>query len=119
MMALSNAGAAVRDLNRRICGIATALVSRDGQVLYAELPEGAYAETFAIMCATTLGAAVTANMELHRAAPERIVVEGRDSTTIIVGSGRRALLVALVDKTADTGRVVDELTKFADLFRAN
>jgi predicted regulator of Ras-like GTPase activity (Roadblock/LC7/MglB family) len=115
MMASANAGAAVRDLHRRISGIATALISRDGQVLFAEVPEGTYVETFAIMCATVMGAAVTANAELSRTPPGRILIEGRDSTTIIVASGRNALLVALVDPKVDSKKVLDELAKFADL----
>ncbi len=119
MMATGNVGAVIKDLKARIGGIATALVSRDGLVLYADVPAGVYTETFAIMCATILGAAATANTELNRSPPERIVIEGNDSKTIIVGSGKKALLVAVVDQTADISKVLGEVAKVADLLKAN
>ena len=119
MMASGNVGTVVKDLKTRISGLATALVSRDGLVLYADVPSGVYTETFAIMCATILGAAATANTELNRSSPERILVEGNDSKTIIVGSGKKALLVAVVYQMADVTRVLDEVAKVADLLKAN
>ncbi len=119
MMATGNVGSVIKELKGRIGGIATAFVSRDGLVLYADVPTGVYTETFAIMCATILGAAATANTELNRAPPERIVVDGADSKTIIVGSGKKALLVAVVDQSADLDRVLSEVTKVAELLKAN
>jgi uncharacterized protein len=117
MMATGNVGAVIKDLKTRISGIAAALVSRDGLVLYADVPAGVYTETFAIMCATILGAAATANTELNRAPPEKIVIEGNDSKTIIVGSGKKALLVAVVDHSADANRVLAEVGKVAELLK--
>jgi uncharacterized protein len=119
MMATGNVGTVIKDLKARIGGTATALVSRDGLVLFADVPAGVYTETFAIMCATILGAAATANTELNRAPPDRIVIEGNDSKTIIVGSGKKALLVAVVDKTADVTKVLEEVGKVAELLKAN
>jgi len=118
MMATGNVGAVIKDLKARIGGIATALVSRDGLVLYADVPAGVYTETFAIMCATILGAAATANTELNRAPPERIVIEGTDSKTIVVGSGKKALLVAVVDQSADSARVLAEVGKVAEILKS-
>lgn len=117
MMATGNVGTVIKELKQRIGGTATALVSRDGLVLYADVPAGVYTETFAIMCATILGAAATANTELNRSPPERIVIEGHDSKTIIVGSGKKALLVAVVDQSADTQKVLAEATKVAELLK--
>ncbi len=119
MMATGNVGTVIKDLKARVGGTATALVSRDGLVLYADVPPGVYTETFAIMCATILGAAATANTELNRSPPERIVIEGSDSKTIIVGSGKKALLVAVVDRTADVTKVLEEVGKVADILKAN
>ena len=116
-MATGNVGTVIKDLKQRIAGIATALVSRDGLVLYADVPAGVYTETFAIMCATILGAAATANTELSRSPPERIVIEGHDSKTIIVGSGKKALLVAVVDQSADAQKVLAEALKVAELLK--
>ncbi len=119
MLSNGTAWDVVHGLKTRIGGIATALVSRDGLVLYADVPAGVYTETFAIMCATILGAAATANTELNRAPPERIVIEGNDSKTIIVGSGKKALLVSVVDQSADLTKVLAEVVKVADLLRVD
>jgi len=118
MMATGNVGAVIKDLKGRIGGLAAALVSRDGLVLYADVPTGVYTETFAIMCATIIGAAATANTELNRAPPDRIVIEGSDSKTILVGSGKKALLVVVVDHSANSDKVVAEATKVAEMLRA-
>lgn len=115
MMATENVAAVLRDLRTRVGGVATALVSRNGLVLLADLPEGVFSETYAVLCATIFGAAMTANHELNRAAPERIVVEGPDATTILVGTGESALLVTVVDSSADSVRVMSEMAKFVDL----
>jgi len=119
MMATANFSAAIEDLKRRIHGIATALVGRDGQVRFASVPDGTYAETFAIMCATMFGAAATANTELARGRAIRVVVEGDDSTTVIVGAGRWALLAVVVPNDGDLARVFAEVERFADLLRVD
>jgi predicted regulator of Ras-like GTPase activity (Roadblock/LC7/MglB family) len=119
MMATASVGAVVKDLRARVSGLATALVSRDGQVLCADLPEGRYTETFAIMCATVFGAAATASQELDRAPPERILIEGEDSRTVLVACGRTAVLVAVIDASANLAMALGEVTKFADLLRSS
>ena len=113
VVAMANPGAMLKDLKARVSGAAVALVSRDGSVLYAEMPPGTYVETFAIMCATLMGAAATANLELHRAAPTRIVVEGADATTLVVASGRKSLLVVVVGRDVNALSVVREVEPFA------
>ncbi len=119
MMAAGNIGSVIKEFKARVGATATALVSRDGLVLFADVPVGVYTETFAIMCATILGAAATANTELNRAPPERIVIEGADSKTLIVSSGKKALLVAVVDHAADTEKVLADLIHTADLVKTS
>ena len=119
MAATGNVGAVIKDLKGRIGAVACALVSRDGLVLYADVPAGVYTETFAIMCATILGAAATANTELNRSPPERIIIEGADSKTVVVGSGKKALLVAVVDQNQDTKKVLDEVLKVSEMVKTS
>jgi len=115
MMATASVGAAVQDLKRRVAAVAVALVSRDGQVLYADLPTEAYADTFAVMCATILGAAVTANAELGHRLPGRVVVDGHDVRSVLVPCGRSALLVAVVRSDGAPEDLVTQVERFADL----
>ena len=72
---------------------ATAVVSRDGILISADIPPEVHGETFAIMSATMLGAAITANSELNKNMPNRVVVQSDDGHTIIVGAGINSLLV--------------------------
>jgi hypothetical protein len=118
-MATRNVGAVLGDLKNRIGAIATALVSRDGLVVHAEMPAASYADTFAVMCATILGAAGTANSELGQAPPDRIVVEGPGSRLILVGAGRKTFLVAVVDESTEPRAAIDEVARFADLLATN
>ena len=115
MMATRNVGAVLGDLKNRIGAIATAFAVRNGAVIHSELPEGCYAESFAVMCATILGAAVTASIEVGRAPPERIVVEGPGSRLIIAPAGAKALLVVAVDQSTELRSVVEEVARFAGL----
>jgi len=118
-MAVANAAMAIQDLRARVDGIAAALVARDGRLLEAALPEGAYAETFSVMCATLLGAAVAANRELDLAAPERIVIDGPGARTLLVACGRTLFVVAVVGPGADAAAVLREVESVADFLRAN
>jgi len=113
MLANANVRTVLEDLKNRIDGIATAFVSRDGRVLSADLPEGVYADTFAVMCATMFGAAIAGNAELGRASPVRIVIESDDSKTVIVRTSGNGLLVAVIDRSVDLPRALDQVTKFA------
>ena len=119
MMATRNVGAVLGDLKNRIGALATALVSRDGLVVHAEMPAASYDDTFAVMCATILGAAATASSEMGQAPPERIVVEGPGSRLVVVPAGGKALLVAAVDESTELRTVVDEVARFADLLATN
>jgi len=72
---------------------ATAVVSRDGILIGAEIPPEVHGETFAIMSATMLGAAITANSELNKNMPSKVVVESDDGITIVAGAGINSILV--------------------------
>jgi uncharacterized protein len=72
---------------------ATAVVSRDGILVGAEIPPEVHGETFAIMSATMLGAAITANSELNKNMPSKVIVESDDGFTIVAGAGINSILV--------------------------
>jgi predicted regulator of Ras-like GTPase activity (Roadblock/LC7/MglB family) len=100
------------------CGsIASAIISRDGLVIAADLPEGVSVDTFAIMCATLLGAASTANSELRVGTPTSVLVESEDSKMIAVGAGRKALIVTVLPSKGDASLAKKELLKLADTIK--
>src|SRR5512137_3032926 len=103
---------------RQSCGAnASAVISRDGLVIAADLPEGVSMETFSIMCATLLGAASTANSELKVGTPQHVIVESEDAKMVVVGAGRKALIVAVIGKKGDPGLAIAKLEQLADTIK--
>jgi len=108
---------ALRGLRQSCGAIASAVISRDGLVIASDLPEGVSMETFAIMCATLLGAASTANSELRIGTPLHVVVESEDAKTVVVGAGRRALIVAVIGRKGDVNLALKKLSELADTIK--
>jgi len=95
---------------RAIKGVeAVAVVSRDGLLLAADVPNDVHGETFAIMSATMLGAAITANSELNKNMPHKVVVHSEDGHTTIAGAGANSLLVVATRNKNDptTDRAIE------------
>lgn len=85
---------------------ASAIVSRDGLVIAADIPPGIKPETFSAMSATALGAAETAMAELKQGVPDRVIIEASEGKIITVGAGPKALLVVMVAKDTGLGLVL-------------
>ena len=103
---------------RQSCGaIASAVISRDGLVIAADVPEGVSMETFAIMCATLMGAASTANSELRVGTPLHVVVESEAAKMLVVGAGRKALIVAVVGRKGDATLALKKLDELGDTIK--
>src|SRR5438093_5290174 len=82
---------------RDACGSqAAAIVSRDGLVIAGDIPENISRETLAIMCATILGAGMTAATELRVSSPTHIVLTSKETRIHIIEAGPRALIVLVV-----------------------
>src|SRR2546422_11590995 len=80
---------------RETCGsTASAVVSRDGLVIAEDMLEGVSRETFAIMCATILGAGMTAATELRVSPPTHIVLSTKETRIHIFEAGAGGPLVA-------------------------
>jgi len=103
---------------RQSCGsIASAVVSRDGLIIAADVPEGVSMETFGIMCATLLGAASTANSELRIGTPIHVTVETEDAKMLVVGAGRKALIVTVVGRKGDPALALKKLDEIAETLK--
>jgi len=108
---------ALRNLRQSCGAIASAIISRDGLVIASDMPEGVSGDTFAIMSATLLGAASTANSELRIGMPLSVVVESEDARILLVGAGRKALLVCVLPRKADQTMAMKTLQELADTFK--
>lgn len=93
---------------------ASAVVSRDGLLMASDIPAGIYAETFAAMAATMLGAAETAVAELKKGIPERLIVESKEGKVIATGAGPKALLVVMTSPQAGLGLILVEMSKASE-----
>ncbi|MCD4843492.1 MAG: roadblock/LC7 domain-containing protein [Methanosarcinales archaeon] len=97
---------------KKVGGIeAAAIASRDGILLKSIMPMEQYAETFAAMSATMLGAAETAVTELDKGIPDRVIVESEHGKLITIGAGPKALLVVLTTQNAGLGLILLEVEK--------
>ncbi|HLB70464.1 MAG: roadblock/LC7 domain-containing protein [Candidatus Methanoperedens sp.] len=92
---------------------ACAAVSRDGLLIRGIIQKQQFAESFAAMAATMLGAAETATIELGKGVPNRVIVESDQGKLIAVGAGPKALLIVLVDSNTGLGLILLELEKAA------
>lgn len=88
--------------------LGAAVVSRDGTVLGADLPDSVQRETFSIMCATIHGAGMTVSSQLQRTNPKRIVLESPEGRIVILEAGRRALLALVLAQDTDVEQVAQD-----------
>ena len=94
----------------------SAVISRDGTLLAADIPPGEEHKIFAPMYAAMLGAAEEATSELRLGIPRRVVMEVGEKKLIATGAGPKVLVVALVgpgvkfnDATAEVDRAAAEV----------
>ncbi len=105
------------DLKRSGGVEACAAVSRDGLLIRSSIQKEQFAESFAAMAATMLGAAETASTELGKGVPNRVIVESSSGRLIAIGAGSKALLVVIVSPDAGLGLILLELEKAAKKLR--
>ena len=93
---------------------ASAVVSRDGLLISAQMTNGLDADTFAAMTATMMGAAETAIVELGKGTISQVTVESDQVTVICVGAGERALLVLPMSASTPIDSVRDNVMATKD-----
>ncbi len=91
-----------------------AIIGRDGLIISADMPTGVIVETFAIMCATIIGASVTANSEVHNRIPDRVVITSSEGNILMCGAGKKAILVVVVGPSVPMQIVIQEMKRAAD-----
>ncbi|MDF1533312.1 MAG: roadblock/LC7 domain-containing protein [Methanosarcinaceae archaeon] len=93
---------------------ASSIASRDGLLIVSDMDIKSYAETFAAMSATMLGAAENSTAELGKGIPDRIIVESDHGKLVAMGAGPKALIVILTEPDAGLGLILVELEKAAE-----
>jgi len=104
----------LKNLKSEFNSLASAVVSRDGIMISSDIPEGAIAETFTIMCATMMGAASTAHSELRIGQPKAIRVLSEKHEMIVVGAGRKFAIVCVVPLGTKIDQVQQKLNQIIE-----
>lgn len=84
------------------------LVSRTGMFIAGDEPEKSNVDTFSAMAAIVLGASETATSEL-RENVDYILINLKNSNLIIMGVGKRGVLVVRTKKNLDQTKVVENI----------
>jgi hypothetical protein len=106
---------ALKQLKTEFGSLASAVISRDGLLIAADMPEGTTAETFTIMCATLMGAASTAHSELRIGQPRLIRIASEKHDMILAGAGRKSIVVSIVP----LGSKIDDLQRKMEMISDN
>ena len=97
---------------RKIGGIkSSAVISRDGLMVAADLSKNVDADTFAAMSAAMQGAAETAINELRQGELRQIVIESTKGKMVSIGAGKNAIVVILTEQDINLGLVLLEMGK--------
>ncbi len=104
----------LRNLSTRDPIEISCLINKDGDVQASVGHiEPLQLETFGIMAATIFGAASTANEQLKKNKPNKIIVDSADGDTVIRGVGKDYLLVVRVRKKKELDDIFEALNDTA------
>ncbi len=90
-----------------------AIISRDG-VLINAIPENKNMNTFAAMTATIIGAAEAALSEIGKKEPEWIIIDTGKCRIVVMGSGPKTLLTAVIKPDVAIEFALAEIGKTAN-----
>lgn len=105
---------ALKELKAEFGSLASAVISRDGLLIAADLPEGTATETFTIMCATLMGAASTAHSELRIGQPKIMRITSEKHEMVLAGTGKKAIAISIVPQGAKVDELQKKLERLAD-----
>ncbi len=97
---------------------ASAVISRDGSLLAADVPPGEENKIFAPMYAAMLAGAEEATSELRMGVPRRVVMDVGEKKLVAVGAGPRALVVALIGAKSTYSKAVADVDRAASEVKA-
>ncbi|AFC99253.1 putative distant relative of homeotic protein bithoraxoid [Methanocella conradii HZ254] len=96
----------------------SAVISRDGTMLAADVPPGEEHKIYAAMYAAMLGSAEGAASELRLGVPKRVVMDVGKKKVIVEGAGPMALIVALVGSAAQYQKAAPDIDRAASEVKA-
>ncbi len=88
---------------------AAAIIDREGNIVGSDFPGDMYGETFAVMCATIIGASNSANSEIGRSKVRKIILDSKEGTTILSSVNKDLLLAVIVESGHNVGTLFDKI----------
>ncbi len=98
----------------RLGVIGSAILTRDGMILDSDLPLDIHEETFAIMCATMVGASITANSEIDYSSPDKIIVDSSEGKIVLATISQNKILATVIDQKFNLGKLFEHLKILKD-----
>ncbi len=109
----------LRDFRSSAPGIVgAAIVNVDGFAIASELPESVQERRVAGMAAAMLALGEQTTKEFSHGNLDRVFVEGKDGTTVIMNAGEEAVLSAVVRKDAKLGLVFLQMERAVESIQA-
>lgn len=106
---LTNISDKIIDSTKNAGVLGSTIISRNGDIIRAELPSGVHRETFSIMMATIQGAAQTVNNDLEMGTTNSIVIDSNRGKLIIIGTGKNEFVAMITDHTFDVSEFVERI----------
>ena len=104
----------LRELRVEFGATASAIIGRDGFLIAGDMPERVAPETLTIMCATMMGAAVTAHSELRIGQPRMIRLTSDKHEMLMTGAGRKAIIIVVVPRESNMEGLQQKLSKISE-----
>jgi len=105
----------LKELKSEFGAISSAILGRDGMMMAGDIPDGVTADTLTIMCATMMGAAVTAHSELRTGQPKLIRITSENHEMFITSAGPKAIIITVVPKGTNLEALQQMLLKVPDM----
>lgn len=91
---------------------AKAVISRDGLLIWGDMPVSQNPETFAATICTIFGASEMASTASGKGLPDRVIIESEKGEIFVVGTGPKALFAVLAESN-QVGIFLLEMQKIA------
>lgn len=104
-----------KELKTEFGAVTSAVLSRDGTLIAGDIPKSITPETLTIMCATIMGAAVTAHSELKIGQPKFISTTSNSHEMLVFSAGRKAIILTVVPRGVKMDDVQRKMLKIIDI----
>ncbi|MDG6220696.1 MAG: roadblock/LC7 domain-containing protein [Candidatus Thermoplasmatota archaeon] len=93
--------------------IASAVITRKGDVISFSLPDSIDVQTFSIMCATIMGASATTSKDFGGGIPEYVVARAEGANILMLSMKNDMIFVCIASGEQDAHVLIDSMKSIA------